>query len=249
MDPTTKDLAVASEASYDESQTPDNYNRLNDLSSDNISVYKHKVEPHSIIAHRGTDIGATKATKQIKADVAILFGNKSHDKLHKERVKETERIVKSLKEANPDHKIFLTGHSLGGSTAHNALVKSEIVRKNVDELHTFNAGTSPLQSKGLGKRNKAYKEIASKSTHHAVQGDSISASVKSNLIGKHILYKAPEEKPSVGRTILRLAKPHLEKSPLGRLVHFGAEKLLDTLSSHSLSNFTAGASPPARPPP
>ena len=237
MDPSVKDLALASEASYGD-QAPVDYSRLNDLSSPDISVYKHNVNPHTIIAHRGTDIGATKATKQIKADVAILFGNKSHDKLHKDRVKRTEMIVKQLKETNPDHKIFLTAHSLGGSTAHHALVKSEIVRKNVDALHTFNAATSPLQSKEISKNSKAYKEVASKSTHHAVEGDAISSSIQSNLIGKHITYKAPKEKASIGRSILNLAKPHLEKSPLGRLAHFAADKLLNTLSSHSLSNFT-----------
>lgn len=237
MDPSVKDLALASEASYG-TGAPTDYSRLNDLSTADISVYKHNVNPHTIIAHRGTDVGSTKANKQIKADVAILFGNKSHDKLHKERVKQTEKIVKQLKETNPENKIYLTGHSLGGSTAHHTIVKSEAVRKNVEQLHTFNAGTSPLQSKEISKKNKAYKEVAEKSTHHAVSGDAISQSIKSNLIGKHITYKAPAEKASIGKTILRLAKPHLEKSPLGRLVHFGAEKILDTLSSHSLKNFT-----------
>jgi dienelactone hydrolase len=153
-------------------------------------------------------------------------------------VKRTENIVKELKAKSPESKIYLTGHSLGGSTAHEAMVKSPVVRENVEALHTFNAGTSPLQSKGLAKSNKAYKVVAAKSTHHAVQNDLISQSIRSNLIGKHKIYKAPTQKASVGRTILRLAKPHLEKSPLGRLVHFGAEKILDTLSSHSLDNFT-----------
>ena len=237
MEPSIKDLALASEASYGTS-APANYSRVADLSSPDISTYKHNTIDHFVIAHRGTDIGATKASKQIKADVAILFGNKSHDKLHNERVKRTETIVNKLKETNPEHKIYLTGHSLGASSAHQSMVKSEVVRNNVEQLHTFNAGTSPLQGKGLAKSNKAYKVIASKSTHHAVEGDEISRSIRSNLIGKHITYKAPKEKPSVGRTILRLAKPHLEKSALGKLVHFGADKLLNTLSSHSLKNFT-----------
>jgi len=235
--PTVQELAKASEAAYSQS-APEGYSRLDELSTPDISTYKHQVNPHYIIAHRGTDIGATKANKQIKADLAILIGNKSHDKLHKERVKQTEKIVKELKAKTPESKIYLTGHSLGGSTAHHAMVKSPTVRENVTALHTFNAGTSPLQSKGLAKSNKAYKVIASKSTHHAVQGDLISQSVRSNLIGKHEIYKAPKEKAGVGRAILRIAKPHLEKSPLGRLVHFGAEKILDTLSSHSLDNFT-----------
>lgn len=235
--PSIKDLASASESAYSD-QAPANYSRVTDLSSPDISTYKHNVNSHYIVSHRGTDIGATKASKQIKADLAILVGDKSHDKLHKERVKETERIVKQLKSTAPDSKIYLTGHSLGGSSSHHAVVKSPIVRDSIEQLHTFNAGTSPLQSKGLAKSNKAYKTIAAKSTHHAVEGDAISQSIRSNLIGKHITYKNPEQKAGVGHTILRLAKPHLEKSALGRLVHFGASKLLDTLSSHSLKNFT-----------
>ena len=239
-DPSIADLAVANESSYSDNyeNAPEGYSRVDEYSSPDISTFKHSVNPNYIIAHRGTDMSATKKNKQIVADLNILVGNRNQDKLHKERVKETERIVKGIKEKDPKHDIFLTGHSLGGSTAHHAMIKSAVVRNNVKELHTFNAGSSPLQAKGLAKSNKAYKTIAAKSTHHAIQGDAISESIRSNLIGKHKIYKAPEEKPSVGRTILRLAKPHLEKSALGKLVHFGASRLLDTLSSHSLKNFT-----------
>lgn len=237
MDPSIKDLALASEASYGTDAPPD-YSRVEDLSTADISTYKHNVNPHYIISHRGTAVDSTTASKQLKADAAILFGNRSHDKLHKARVKQTEKIVKQIKEKDPEHKIHLASHSLGGSTSHEAMVKSAFVRENVSSLNTFNAGTSPLQGKGLSPKNKAYKEIASKSVHHAVEGDEISRNIHSNLIGKKIIYKAPKEKPSVGRSILRLAAGHLKTSPLGRLVHFGADKLLNTLSSHSLKNFT-----------
>lgn len=237
MEPSITDLAKASEASYT-TDAPVNYSRINELSSPDISTYKHNVEPHYIIAHRGTFIGSTTATKQLKADAAILFGNKSHDKIHKNRVMETEKIVSKIKETDPEHTIHLTGHSLGGSTAQQAMIKSQIVRDGVKSVDTFNAGTSPLQSKGLAKSNKAYKIIADKSTHHSIQGDEISKNIKSNMIGTIKTYKRPPNQlANVGRTILRLAKPHLEKSPLGKLAHFVGNKLINTLSAHSITNF------------
>jgi hypothetical protein len=236
-DPTIKELALASESAYSDT-APDGYSRVDEYSSPDISTYKHNENPHYIVSHRGTDMSAKKKNKQIVADLNILVGNRNQDKLHKERARRTEDIVKGIKEKDPSHDIFMTGHSLGGSTAHHAMIKSATVRDNVKELHTFNAGSSPLQAKGLAKSNKAYKTIADKSTHHAIQGDAISESIRSNLIGTHKIYKKPPKKASVGRTILTLAKPHLEKSALGKLVHFGASRLLDTFESHSLKNFT-----------
>jgi hypothetical protein len=237
MEPSITDLAKAAQSSYT-TQAPENYSRIDELSSKDISTYKHNVNPHYIIAHRGTDVGSTTATKQLKADAAILFGNKNHDRIHKNRVQETERIVSKIKETDPEHTIHLSAHSLGGSTAQHAMIKSQIVRDAVKSVDTFNAGTSPLQSKGLGKRNSAYKIIADKSTHHSIQGDEISRNIKSNMIGKTKMYKGPENKlANVGRAILRIAKPHLEKSPLGKLAHFAGNKLINTLSAHSITNF------------
>jgi triacylglycerol esterase/lipase EstA (alpha/beta hydrolase family) len=145
-------------------------------------------------------------------------------------------VVSQIKAKDPQHDVYLVGHSLGGSTAHQAMVKSKYVRDNVKELHTFNAGSSPLQHKGLSSKHKAYSTIAAKSTHHRIAGDEISASIKSNLIGTHKTYKNTQ-KPSLGKAILNIAEPLLKQSPLGRLVHFGANKIIDTLSSHSLKNF------------
>ena len=237
-EPDMKVLAKASEASYtkDKTPTPD-YERQHHLSTDDISVYKHKVEPHHIVAHRGTDIHSDTASKQLKADFNIALGNKNSDKLHKERTKKTEEIVRKIKETNPDHTIHLTAHSLGGSTAQHAMSKSKFVRDNVKSLDTFNSGSSLFGGRGLSPNSKAYKDIAGKSTHHHIRGDVISENVDKNMIGRVIKYQN-KRKPSVAEHIFKLAKPLLQKSALGRGVAFVGDKILSTLSSHSLKNFT-----------
>tara|TARA_R110000737_G_scaffold323151_1_gene335692 strand:- start:163 stop:891 length:729 start_codon:yes stop_codon:yes gene_type:complete len=234
--PTTQELAKTAQATYNH-KTPDGYSKIDELSSNDIHTYKHDTENHHIIAHRGTDLHADTAKRDLKTDLRILLGKGSHTKVFKDRVKETEKIVKTLKEKDPDTDIHLTGHSLGGSTAQNAMIKSKVVRDGVTKLDTFNAGTSPLQTKGLAKTNPAYKEIARKATHHRIDGDDISGSAKVSLIGSHKTYKT-NAKPSIAKSVLKYLKPHLQKTVVGKLAHFGADRIITTLGSHSLSNFT-----------
>ena len=234
--PTTQELAKASESAYDNS-TPENYSRLTELSDNDIHTYKHNTENHHIIAHRGTDLHAETAKRDLKTDLKILLGQGSHTKLFNDRAKKTEDIVKKLKEQDPETKIHLTGHSLGGSTAQHALIKSKVVRDNTDSLDTFNAGTSPLQKKGLAKSNPAYKVIAGKATHHRTEIDDISANAKISLIGKVKNYKT-NAKPSIARAVLNYLKPKLNHSVTGKIAHFAADKILNTLEAHSLHNFT-----------
>lgn len=234
--PTITQLAKASEATYTK-EPPDNYKMINELSDNDIHTYKHNTENHHIIAHRGTDLLANTAKRDLKTDLKILLGQGSHTKLFNNRAKKTEDIVKKLKEQDPETKIHLTGHSLGGSTAQHALIKSNVVRDNTESLDTFNSGTSPLQKKGLAKSNPAYKVIAGKATHHRMEGDEISANANISLIGKVKNYKT-NGKPSIARAVLDYLKPKLNHSITGKILHFTADKILNTLESHSLSNFT-----------
>lgn len=237
-EPTIKALAKSAEASYTQDKAPtQDYERLHHLSTADVSVYKHKVDPHHIISHRGTDIHSNTITKQLKADLNIAVGNKNADKLHNNRAKQTEHIVRQIKETNPDHTIHLTGHSLGSSTAQHAMVKSPYVRDNVKSVDTFNAGSSILGGKGLSAKSKAYKDIAMKSTHHTISADAISENASNNMIGRVKIYEN-KQKPSIGQHILKMAKPILQKSALGKIVSFVGDKALSTLSSHSLKNFT-----------
>lgn len=234
-DPTTSDLALAAEASYSD-QAPEDYTKQADLSSPEISTYKHNTKSHYIISHRGTSVAdKNTARKDVRADLNIALGNKEADAMHKRRTKKTEAIVKAIKKKDPEHDIFLTGHSLGGSTSSHAIASSKVVRENVKEHHTFNSGSSALQKKP-DVTPEVRAQLMEKSTHHSVKGDEISAHVSSNLIGKQKKY-ASTKKPSVAQHVLALATPLLKRTFAGKIVAFGAKKALGTLQAHSLDNF------------
>jgi hypothetical protein len=234
-EPSISDLASAAESSYNDT-APENYTKQSDLSSADISTYKHNEKPHYIISHKGTDFGDQKGVKKdIRADLNIALGNKEADALHKRRTKKTEQIVTAIKKKEPTHDIYLTGHSLGGSTTSHAMASSSIVRDNVTKHDTFNSGSSALQAKpNVTPEIKA--QLMEKSTHHRVKGDEISAHVSSNLIGKQKQYTSTK-KPTVAQHLLKMATPLLKRTFAGRLVAFGAKKALDTMESHSLSHF------------
>lgn len=237
--PSIQDLATLTEASYDTTNmTPTtNYTRLDQYSNPEISTYKHNEKPQYVISHRGTNLADAKsARKDVRADLNIALGNKEADVLHKRRTKQTEEIIKAIKKQEPKSDVYLTGHSLGGSTASNAMASSKVVRDNVKELHTFNSGSSALQ-KPPSVSPEVRAELMQKSTHHRVKGDMISEHVEKNLIGKQKIYES-KKKPSIAEHILKLATPLLKRTFIGKAVGYGARKVLDTLRAHSISNFT-----------
>jgi hypothetical protein len=230
--PTRQVLARLAEASYGSGSIP-NYQRDATLSSPDIGVYRNGNVV--VIAHRGTDISSPTIGKQLKADLNILFGNKKSDALHRQRGKKTEDIIRKLRATSPDDKIYLTSHSLGGSSSQNAMTRP-YVRANIEAQNTFNAGSSILGGKELAPSGKAYQEIAKKSTHHHIRGDRISENVDKSMIGRIIKYNS-KVKPSVSKQLFDLAKPLLEKSKLGAVASLAGESIFDTLNAHSLKNF------------
>lgn len=238
--PSIQDLASSAESAYQSGDVPPiNYTKLTQYSGPDISTFKHNERPHYIIAHKGTDLAnKNSASKDVRADLNIALGNREADALHKRRTKQTEAIIKGIKKEAPKSDIYLTGHSLGGSTSAYAMAKSKMVRDNVKELHTFNSGSSALQ-KPPEILPEVKDELMKKSTHHHIRGDLISQHVKDNLIGKHKEYES-KKKPSIADHILKLATPLLKRTFVGKAFGYGAKKVLDTLRSHSISNFTRG---------
>jgi len=236
--PDLSTLAQAAQSSYSNHEAPVDYNKIYELSTPDISTYKHKVESHYLISHRGTDLGDKNTIgKDLKQDLRILVGDKSNSKFLKDRTKQTEKIVNTIKDNDKNSMIHLTAHSLGGHSIQQAMIDSKDVRDKVDSLDTFNAGSSPFKvGKPLDKKDPIYKQIARKTTHHVISGDGISAGVKDNMIGKVNTYKS-KVKPSISQKVLDFVKPLTEKSKLGKLAHLGATRLLETLKSHSLKNF------------
>jgi hypothetical protein len=235
-DPTISDLATAAQSAYDQTTAPDNYTRVDELSSPDISTFRHNTNPHYIISHRGTDFSDAKSIrKDVRADLNIALGNRAGDVLHKRRTKKTEQIIKKIQKKDPAHEIHLSAHSLGGSTTAHAMATSPLVRSSVKSLNTFNSGSSAFQ-KQPDVSPEVRKELEAKSTHHRVIGDEISAHTKSSLIGKTKTYKSTK-KPTVSQHLLAMATPLMKKTFAGRLLSFGANKALGTMESHSLSHF------------
>ena len=167
----------------------------------------------------------------------ILIGDKSNTDFLKDRTKHTEKVVNAIKLKEPHSKIHLTGHSLGGHSAQQAMLDSYDVRNKVDSLDTFNMGSSPFKvGEPMAKKTQAYKTIAKKTTHHVIEGDDISAGIHHHAIGKIKTYQSTV-KPTIAQKILDYVKPLAQKSKLGKLAHLGAKRILQTLQSHSLKNF------------
>jgi hypothetical protein len=229
MSKSIEELApIFSEQAYNMLGSKSKDKRMNKI-NENISSYGYKVVPEAsnrdiltvdngtnrFIAHRGTAANDKhKAKSDIMADLTFALGKEHHDKTFKQRRKFTDKIVKATQ---PDKKIILTGHSLGGGTSAFSMEKKSI-RDRVDQAHTYNPAISPF-TKSPGK--KVIKELNEKVTHHRVQGDVVSASATPNY-GKVKTYQASSMKK-------------LQKKIPNHLAN--AISSLDVLNNHSLDNF------------
>ena len=214
-----------------QNKAPEGYEIIPNLSDRMISTYKSQDD--WIIAHRGSDFAGTHGSKDMKADWNIIIGNEDGDQIHKRRTMKTERIIKNIlkNETNPD--IYLTGHSLGGSTAYQSAVDSKYVRDNIKQLDTFNAGSSPLQSKKeMDKESE--KVLKSKSTHHRIKGDFVSDNIKKRFVGTHKKYDTNKEVP-ITKKFLNLLVPLLGGLGVAYQTYEGVK---NKLQKHSIDNFT-----------
>jgi pimeloyl-ACP methyl ester carboxylesterase len=239
QDPTMKDLAILASQTYTTAEPRYEelgYKKINDLSTKDIHTFHHEPKKHYVIAHRGTDLNSQNdKLSQVSADFKILQGNQKADKLHRDRAKDTERIIKHIREKD-NHDIHLTAHSLGGSTIQNTLIKKPYVLDNVKSVHTFNAGTSPIFKVDLDNKSKKYKQIADKSTHHIIKGDAISENANKSMIGKVKRYTSKQKPTFTQRFMKRLDKLSFI-SPLAGLAHWAGTKIINTSQNHSIDNF------------
>jgi dienelactone hydrolase len=229
------DLANASKSDYTSDEAPPNFSRVKTYGKGQVNVYKHNTSDEYIVSHRGTDFSKKRKSVMgdIIADFNIAIGNTNADKANAKRMKYTEKAIDVVRADSNSGNIYLTGHSLGGSTSLHSMMNSDKVRNNVSEHHTFNAGSSIINNRSAPKQ--IIKEINEKTTHHHIAGDAISKHVD-KMPGKSVEY-ASKAKVTMSEKILNVAKPLLHKSAAGTLMHKAGHTALKTLSSHSLDNF------------
>jgi len=248
--PTLSELAQANMASYNMSkngtrndrldnvqkQAPDGYTVVSDFTDKMISTFRKETEnpddlTHFIITHRGSDFAGTQAKKDLLSDWNILTGNETTDYIHKRRGNKTKRAVNALKSQGD---VYLTGHSLGGSTAYHALVQHPTLLESVKEVHLFNAGSSPFQEEQRAAiQGDVYKLLKKKVVHHSVKGDLVSNNAKKVFIGKHKSYKS-SKKPTMSDKILKVISPLLGP---WKLLLDAKTAVKDALGKHSIENF------------
>ena len=148
-----------------------------DLSNRQISTFKNK-EGNYTIAHKGTCLSCPSNYKDIKTDLALSLG--FNTKQVKNRTKRTEEILDMIDQRNPDAKVNMTGHSLGGHTSSYAMAKSKKVRDRINKASTFNTGSNPFLNAGLNVDKDTRKTLDNKVVNYRKRNDIISAGLITN---------------------------------------------------------------------
>ena len=127
---------------------------------------------HIHIAHKGTQPTSVTGLRDIVSDVRIAMGTAMFDSQFNERLKMSEQVVRTY---NPQV-LTMSGHSLGGATMNDSIVRSKLLRGRVDQADSFDAGASPFFSNTTAAfLKKGDKErLGDVMTHHRMRHDAVS---------------------------------------------------------------------------
>lgn len=118
-----------------------NFNRDKDLSNINQRLYVDNTNKKAVATFRGTH----NLANDLGSDLDIFFGTKN---VFGNRLKESEKFYKNIKQKYPNHELTLTGHSLGGHLA------SKVSKNSNDKIVTFNKGAGLLTPFEKTKKNE-----------------------------------------------------------------------------------------------
>lgn len=161
------------------------------LSNRDILYLKNDKTKEHHIAVRGTDSSSRglKKGQDIMTDVKYALGQEKHDKHFKKKINRINNLVKNAPE---DANITLSGHSLGGGVATEALKSKKHVRERVTHTDTYNSAFSPFTKTASKAIQKKLKDNV---IHHRTKLDAVSASsLINNSIGKIKEYDSSEMK-------------------------------------------------------
>lgn len=126
-------FALFSEAVYKQPQTKniEGFKRINEHSTAEHALYLKKNAV--IFAIRGT----ANMKKDIATDLALGLGQIGRTK----RYKSTKKAFQNILDDYPNHKVYITGHSLAGGLAIRLGQEKKFIDR-IEEIHIYNAGTS-----------------------------------------------------------------------------------------------------------
>lgn len=124
------------------------------------------------IAHKGTQPKTLAGIRDVISDMRIATGTALWDSQFQERLVLSERAVLAM---NPTT-LTMSGHSLGGATMNDSIIRSRVLRRRVNQADSFDAGASPFFSNtttsSLPAEDKA--RLDDVLTHHRMRHDIVS---------------------------------------------------------------------------
>jgi hypothetical protein len=173
--------------------------KLHDASNKDVQLFVNDKTNHAVISHRGTDFGGRKIAKDVKADLAYMAGKEGeYTKQFKQRASKTKKL---LKEIDPSTKLTMVGHSYGGASVNNTLLKEPAVRDRVDNVHLYNplthhVGDSKVHTKRGEKKDDADDQLNDLITIHRTKNDVASLSKSQHGTVKNYNQKVHSTKKS-----------------------------------------------------
>ena len=113
-------------------------------SNRDVLTLRNETDGKTVVAVRGTDTSGKKTGLDVMADLTFALGQSDHSNEFRKR---RNRIKNALKDTNDNHKVILTGHSLGGGVVKHSIANSNQIRRRIidnGEVHTFNAAAHPF---------------------------------------------------------------------------------------------------------
>lgn len=178
---------------------------------------------HIHIAHKGTQPTSVTGLRDIVSDVRIAMGTAMFDSQFNERLQKSEQVVRTY---NPQV-LTMSGHSLGGATMNDSIVRSKLLRGRVDQADSFDAGASPFFSNTMtALLKKGDKErLEDVMTHHRMRHDAVSKGLNySKPPGDVLTYKLStgdvKIDPDTGEPIEDMSRHDIKKmDPATKALH------------------------------
>jgi hypothetical protein len=171
MDADRRHMSHFAKAAYSQTRKVRGYDRVS--GNKDVTFYRKPDSNQYIAAIAGT---RPTAIRDIKADWSLAKNQSGNVK----RIGTVRSQIEKFLADNPDAKINISGHSLGGMVAHHVYDDlSKTHGKQLGKVYSFNPGVSALAGESGQEGVKRYENILKKKGHvvSVIGNDAVSASV------------------------------------------------------------------------